>query len=487
LNILSNILYKSGSVKIIGDTNINISDICFDSRKVSAGCLFVAVEGLTFDGHNFINQTIENGAAAIVCEKLPENLIQNITYVQVRDSSIALGQISSNFLDNPSSDLTLIGVTGTNGKTTIATLLHKLFISLGYNVGLLSTIENKIQHKVISATHTTPDAFQINSLLKQMVDNNCSHCFMEVSSHSLDQNRTAGLHFSGGVFTNLTHDHLDYHKTFSDYLKAKKKFFDMLPKTSFAISNIDDKNGLVMLQNTNAIKKTYSLKSVSDFKCRILENQFSGLFLDIDGDEMWCRLSGTFNAYNLLAVYSTALLLGEKRKEILTSISCLEPIEGRFEYVKSSNNITGIVDYAHTPDALENVLNTISDIRTRNEQVITVIGTGGDRDSAKRPIMAQVACEQSDKVILTSDNPRSEDPDEIINEMKKGVDAVSFKKVLSIVNRKEAIKTACAIARSGDIILLAGKGHEKYQEIKGVKHPFDDKAILKEILNSYTQ
>ncbi len=482
MKILKDILYKSSIRETLGSTKIEIQSVSFDSRKAIPGSLFIAIKGNNVDGHDFIEKAIENGAIAIVCENIPEIIYDNITIIRVKDSAFSLGNIASNYYNNPSSELKLIGITGTNGKTTIATLLHNLFNSLGYKVGLLSTISNKIDENIIPATLTTPDAMQLNSLLRRMVDENCSYCFIEVSSHAIDQNRIAGLEFTGGIFTNITHDHLDYHKTFDEYLKVKKKFFDLLPSGAFALSNIDDKNGAVMLQNTKASKYTFSLKSVSDYKCKIIENRFSGLNLEIDGQHIWCRMAGSFNAYNLLSVYASALLLGEDKSEVLTIISNLEAIEGRFDFIKTDDNIIAIVDYAHTPDAVKNVLNTISNIRTRNEQVITVLGAGGDRDKEKRPIMAKIACEQSDKVILTSDNPRSEEPESIIENMKSGVEAIHYKKVLTIVNRKEAIKTACALAGDGDIILIAGKGHEKYQEIKGVKYPFDDKAILKEIL-----
>jgi len=485
MNNLQDILYKAGITEKIGSTNLQINDICFDSRKISPKCLFVAVRGTNADGHQYIQQAVEKGAAAIVCEAFPEKIIENITYVKVADSSYSLGFIASNFFDNPSQKLTLIGVTGTNGKTTIATTLHQLFIQLGYNSGLLSTIKNKINNEEIPATHTTPDAIQLNQLLKKMVDKKCTHCFMEVSSHAAQQGRIAGLDFDGGIFTNLTLDHLDYHKTFDEYLKAKKKFFDSLSSKAFALSNIDDKNGKVMLQNTKAKKYAYALKTVADYKAKIIENTFSGLQVDIDGNDVWFKMIGEFNAYNLLAVYATAVLLEEEKFKVLSILSGLEPVEGRFDFIKSDNNITAIVDYAHTPDALKNVLETISTIRTGNETLISVVGCGGDRDRTKRPIMAKIACNMSNKVILTSDNPRSEDPEEIIKEMKSGIDPLNMKKVLAIVNREEAIKTACSLAQQGDIILVAGKGHEKYQEIKGVKHPFDDKKIVKEIFNHH--
>ncbi len=485
MKLLKDILYKAGLVEVVGSTNLAITSVVFDSRKIVKDCLYVAIKGANKDGHEFIKQAIEQGAAAVVCEELPETIIESASYVRVTNTSFALGIIASNFYDNPSSKLKLIGVTGTNGKTTTVTLLFHLFKTLGYKVGLLSTVKNQINSEVIPATHTTPDAVTLNELLKQMVERGCTMCFMEVSSHAVVQQRIIGLKFTGAVFTNITHDHLDYHKTFDEYIKAKKGFFDQLPDDAFALVNKDDSNGMVMLQNTKAKKKTYSMKAAADFKCKIMENQFAGLLLNIDGNEVWTKLIGTFNAYNTLAVYATAALLKENKTNILTTISNLNPVEGRFEYVRSDNGVTGVVDYAHTPDALQNVLNTINDLRTGNEQVITIVGCGGDRDAQKRPIMAKIACENSTKVILTSDNPRSEDPETIIKQMQKGVDPVGYKKTVSITDRLEAIKTACSMAKPGDIILLAGKGHETYQEIKGVKHPFDDMEILKQNLKLY--
>ncbi|MCD4747176.1 MAG: UDP-N-acetylmuramoyl-L-alanyl-D-glutamate--2,6-diaminopimelate ligase [Bacteroidales bacterium] len=479
---LKDILYKAGITNVTGSTDIEVNSVCFDSRKVKQGDLFIAVKGINFNGHSFINQAIENGAIVIVCEDLPSDILNEITYIKVNDSSYALGVIASNYYNNPSSKIQLIGVTGTNGKTTIVSLLYNLFCELGYKAGLLSTIKNKIDNEDIPATHTTPDAIQINDLLCKMLNKGCSYCFMEVSSHSIVQNRIAGLEFTGGIFTNITHDHLDYHNSFDEYLKVKKRFFDTLPAKAFALSNIDDKNGIYILQNTKAAKKTYSLKTISDFKCKIIENQFEGLQLNIDGIDIWCKLIGRFNAYNLLATYAAAVLLGEDKSKVLITLSNLDSIDGRFEFIKSRDNIIAIIDYAHTPDALKNVLDTIGTIRTRNEQLITVIGAGGDRDKKKRPVMTQIACEKSDKVILTSDNPRSEDPELIIEEMKKGVEPLHFKKVLSITDRKEAIKTACMLAKAGDIILVGGKGHEKFQEIKGVKYPFDDKKIVRQYI-----
>jgi UDP-N-acetylmuramoyl-L-alanyl-D-glutamate--2,6-diaminopimelate ligase len=480
MKLLSEILYKARIEEVIGSTHIAISSVTFDSRKVKKDTLFVAIRGTATDGHNFIEKAIEAGAAAIVCEELPASQKENIAYVKVMDSSLALGFIGCNYFDNPSGKLKLVGITGTNGKTTTATLLFNLFRNLGYNVGLLSTVENKINNNIIPATHTTPDALALNELLAAMVEQGCDYAFMEVSSHAVAQHRVAGIQFTGGVFTNITHDHLDYHKTFDEYIKAKKGFFDTLPDSAFAITNKDDRNGMVMLQNTKAKKYTYSLQGVADFKCRILENHLNGLLLNINNHEMWVKLIGTFNAYNVLAVYAVASLLKQDPTNILTTLSNLSAPEGRFQYVKSNGGVVGIVDYAHTPDALKNVLETIKDIRTGNEQVITVVGCGGDRDAAKRPVMANIACQYSNKVILTSDNPRSEDPEEILNQMQKGIDPVEAKKTLRISDRKEAIRTACSIAKKGDIILIAGKGHEKYQEIEGVKHPFDDLEILKE-------
>jgi UDP-N-acetylmuramoyl-L-alanyl-D-glutamate--2,6-diaminopimelate ligase len=478
---LKEILYKSRIESIAGTTEVLVPHITFDSRTVSEGSLFIAVKGTNTDGHLYIDQVISSGAKAIVCEDLPEVLADHVSYVKVKDSSEALGWIASNFYDEPSSKLKLVGVTGTNGKTTTVTLLHHLFRELGYQVGMLSTVCNKINEEIIPSTHTTPDAIQLNSLLKEMVRRGCTHCFMEVSSHAVVQHRITGLDFSGGVFSNITHDHLDYHKTFEEYIIAKKKFFDHLSSHAFALINADDRNGMVMLQNSKASKHTYGLKSPADFKAKIIESGFSGLQMNIDGIDTWFKLVGNFSAYNLLGIYATAVLLGEDKDEVLRILSNAEAVEGRFECIRSANGIIAIIDYAHTPDALQNVLSTIQSVREGNEDVITVVGCGGDRDNKKRSIMASIACENSNKVILTSDNPRSEDPEAIIEEMMKGVDIISKRKVISIVNRGEAIKTACKFAKPGDIILIAGKGHEKYQDIKGVKHPFDDKQVVKEI------
>ncbi len=479
---LSDILQGLPFTELQGSADVTISAIVFDSRKVVPDCLFVAVRGTVVDGHNYIEQAVKGGAKAIICEELPAHVTGEADFLMVPNSAVALGIVSANFYDNPSRKLKLVGVTGTNGKTTVATLLYQLFRDLGYKCGLLSTVENQINGKIIPSTHTTPDPVELNRLLDEMVAQGCDYCFMEVSSHAVAQHRIEGLSFTGGIFTNLTHDHLDYHKTFDNYLKAKKAFFDGLPKNAFALTNNDDRNGSVMLQNTKVHKKTYGLKSMADYKAKILENQFGGLLLNIDNEDVWFKMVGSFNAYNLLAVFAAAMLLDQDRSKVLTALSKLSGAEGRFDYTVGPNKIIGIVDYAHTPDAVQNVLSTIHDIRKGNEKVITVIGCGGDRDKAKRPIMAKVACDWSDKVILTADNPRSEDPAEIIKDMEQGVDPSERRKMLSITDRREAIKTACMLAQPGDIILLAGKGHEKYQEIKGVKSHFDDKE---ELLNQF--
>lgn len=480
---LRDIIYSVPLNQVVGSTAVDVFEICFDSRKIKPHVLFVAIKGTTLDGHQFIDQAVAQGAKAVVCENLPTKLDEHVCYLQVESAAKALGTLAANFYDHPSSKLKLLGVTGTNGKTTIATLLFQLFRGLGYKVGLLSTVQNQINEQVISTTHTTPDPIALNGLINDMVDAGCDYCFMEVSSHAVAQYRIEGLNFVGGIFTNLTHDHLDFHKTFDAYLKAKKTFFDGLNKSAFALTNVDDKNGMIMLQNTRANKKTYGLKNIADFKAKILENHFKGLLLNIDQQEVWFKLVGSFNASNLLAVYGAAVLLNQDRNSVLTILSHLSGAEGRFDYVVSSGGIIGIVDYAHTPDAVQNVLNTIQDIRQGTEQVITVIGCGGDRDKTKRPLMARVACDWSNKVILTSDNPRSEKPEQIIQDMTAGVLPNNQKKALSITDRKEAIRTACHLAKSGDIILLAGKGHEKYQEIAGVKYPFDDKQVLIKFLN----
>ena len=480
---ITDILYGVSLKQVLGSTDLDVSSVCFDSRQAQTGALFIAVRGTLSDGHQFINNAIDQGVVAIVCEIFPEHIHKGVSYFLVENSARALGLVASNFYDHPSSKLKLVGITGTNGKTTIATLLFQLFCDLGYKTGLLSTVQNQINGLIIPSTHTTPDPIALNSLLKDMVESGCDYCFMEVSSHAVAQHRIVGLAFSGAIFSNITHDHLDFHHTFDAYLKAKKTFFDTLQSNAFALTNIDDKNGMVMLQNTRAHKKSYGLKNIADFKAKIIENHFSGLLLNIENEEVWFKMVGSFNAYNLLAVYSAALLLEQDRTRVLTSLSRLSGAEGRFDFMISEAGIIGIVDYAHTPDAIQNVLNTIQDIRKGTEQVITVIGCGGDRDKSKRPLMAQVACDWSTKVVLTSDNPRSEAPEQIIKDMEAGVMPHNKKKTLSITDRKEAIRTACHLAKPGDIILVAGKGHEKYQETAGVKLPFDDKKILTELLN----
>ncbi|HEX8608417.1 MAG TPA: UDP-N-acetylmuramoyl-L-alanyl-D-glutamate--2,6-diaminopimelate ligase, partial [Pedobacter sp.] len=465
---LQEILYGVAIKELVGTTNREVTALVFDSRKAIAGAVFFAIRGTLVDGHAYIASTIEAGAEVIICEHLPEDRVDGLTYIQVTDPSAALGVMASNFYGNPSSKIQLVGITGTNGKTTIATLLFKLFVELGYKVGLISTVQNQINQEVIAATHTTPNPLALNKLLQRMVSEGCGYCFMEVSSHAVIQHRIEGITFVGGVFSNITHDHLDFHGTFDNYIRAKRGFFDMLPKGAFALTNADDKNGMVMLQNSKATKKTYALKQLADYKATVIENSFNGLHLDVDGTEVFFKLVGSFNAYNLLAAYGTALLLGQDQLTVLTTLSRLDGAEGRFEYVSSKNGVIGIVDYAHTPDAVQNVLSTVQNIRKGTEQVITVIGCGGNRDKTKRPIMAQVACDWSDKVILTSDNPRTEDPQMIIHEMEQGVSPTNKRKTLSITDRKEAIKTACHLAKPGDIIIVAGKGHEKYQEVNGV-------------------
>ncbi len=480
---LKEIIYKVAIEAVKGSTDIAINKMDFDSRKIETNDIFVAIRGTISDGHDYIEKAIWQGAIAIVCYSFPETLTKGITYIQVKDTNKALAFMAANYFGNPSQNIKLVGITGTNGKTTIASLLYQLFKKAGYKVGLLSTVKIMVDEMEYKATHTTPDSITINHYLKEMVDAGIEYCFMEVSSHGIHQKRTEGLHFVGGVFTNLSHDHLDYHPTFAEYRDVKKSFFDNLPKTAFVLSNIDDKNGQVMLQNTAAKKFTYALKSYADYKAQILENQLSGLLLKINGNEVWVKLIGTFNAYNLLAIYGTAVQLGMESLEVLRLLSDLESVSGRFQFIVSNANITAIVDYAHTPDALENVLKTINNIRTKNEQLITVVGCGGNRDKAKRPIMASIATELSDKVILTSDNPRNEDPEVIINEMEQGVAPQNFKKSLSITDRKQAIKTACQLAQPNDIILIAGKGHETYQEVQGVRHDFDDMKTVTELLN----
>ncbi|MBQ8045075.1 MAG: UDP-N-acetylmuramoyl-L-alanyl-D-glutamate--2,6-diaminopimelate ligase [Bacteroidales bacterium] len=476
-----NELLKYIDCDIVNNNNIDIKHITFDSRNIEADTLFVAQVGVHVDGHNYIASAIEKGAVAVVCEQMPETIAPNIVYIKTTNSNKALGYIASNFYNNPSTKLKLIGITGTNGKTTTVTLLHQMFRQLGYHTGLISTIVNKIDEKEIASTHTTPDAINLNRLLSEMVDNGCEYCFMEVSSHSIVQDRIGGLEFFGGIFSNITHDHLDFHKTFAEYISAKKRFFDNLPSSAFALTNIDDRNGQVMLQNTKAKKYTYSIQEIADFNGKILENTFQGLFLNINGKEVWTQLVGRFNAYNLLAIYTTARLCNIDEMEALQQLSSLRAAEGRFEYV-AGQGITAIVDYAHTPDALKNVLQTVNDIRMDNQKLITVVGCGGDRDPLKRPIMATIACEMSDTLILTSDNPRTEDPEKILDEMEKGLTNKQKENTLRISNRQQAIKTACKLAGKGDIIVVAGKGHEKYQEINGVKHHFDDKEELINIL-----
>lgn len=482
VKVLKDILYKSGILEVRGDTSHTVTNITFDSREVIPGSLFIAVSGTQTDGHQYIREAIVKGATAIVCETFPSETPANIDFIRVENSSLALGHIASNFYSNPSKSLKVIGITGTNGKTTIATLLYQLFSNLGYQCGLLSTIKNYIGSREIKAAYTTPDALQLNSLFDEMVKNNTTHCFMEVSSHAIAQHRVSGIEFSGGIFTNLSHDHLDYHISFDKYRDAKKKFFDNLNSDAFALSNADDRNGRVMLQNTRAKKYYYGMKNMADYRCKILENRFEGLQLNMGGIDAYFRLTGKFNAYNLLAVYAGSILLGEQDDKILIELSGLNPVEGRFDHFTSPIGITAIIDYAHTPDALENVLKTISNVRTGNEQVITIVGTGGNRDKLKRPLMSAIACNFSNRVILTSDNPRFEETEAIIEDMKAGVPADKKKNTLAIASREEAIRTACALAQPGDIILVAGKGHEKYQEIKGIKHPFDDKKIIRDIL-----
>ncbi|MEM9897356.1 MAG: UDP-N-acetylmuramoyl-L-alanyl-D-glutamate--2,6-diaminopimelate ligase, partial [Bacteroidota bacterium] len=452
-------------------------------RKVGKEFLFVAIKGLTVDGHQFITTAIEKGAKVIVCEKLPEPLISDVTYVQTDNSAKALGIIASNFYDRPSEKIKVVGITGTNGKTTCATLLYELFKGLGYTVGLLSTVENKINDKILGANYTTPDAVQLNELLAQMEREGCTHCFMEVSSHALVQHRVTGITFTGGVFTNISHDHLDYHKTFNEYIAAKKLLFDGLPSEAFAIVNVDDKRGAVMLQNTKADKFKVGIRAMADFRVRIIHNTLQGLELNFDGTDVWFKLIGEFNAYNLLITYAVAILLGEEKEEVLSGLSTTSGAEGRFEKVNNNANVMAIVDYAHTPDALENILKTIDELRTKNEQLVTVVGCGGDRDKTKRPKMADIASRFSDKVILTSDNPRTEDPKEILEEMRTGIPKSKERNVMVIEDRKEAIRTACNLVSDQDIVLVAGKGHETYQEINGVRHHFDDREVLKELLN----
>ena len=486
MKTLANIVWKIPVVSVTGELNIPILSISFDSRNVEPGTLFVAMRGTVNDGHEYITDVVRRGVSAIVCEEMPVSIRQDITYIITRDSALALGLICKEFYDRPSQKLTLVGVTGTNGKTTTATLLYHLFRKMGYKAGLISTVAYYVDGQRTEATHTTPDSLQLNRLIAQMVQQGCQYCFMEVSSHAVVQQRIAGLHFAGAIFTNLTHDHLDYHKTFAEYRDAKKLFFDNLPDTAFALVNKDDRNGMVMVQNTKADVKTYALKSIADFHARIVESDFAGMALQLDGREAWMRLIGEFNAYNLLAVYATAILLGRNTEETLTAMSTLAPVDGRFEFIRSNNHITAVVDYAHTPDALDNVLKAIHDILPSGTaaQIITVVGCGGDRDKTKRPKMAKIAVSGSSRAILTSDNPRSEEPEAIIADMLAGLDATERRNTLVITDRREAIRTACMMAAPGDVILVAGKGHETYQIVKGVKSHFDDREIVRETFNN---
>ncbi len=480
--MLQNLLYKVNILSVHGSTNVAVAALCINSHLATTNSCFIAIKGSTVDGHLYIDAAIKNGATAIIVEQLPNNLETNITYIKVPNTGIAAGLMASNFYENPSNKMEVVGVTGTNGKTTVVTILYNLFTKLGYTCGLISTVQNKIANNIIPATHTTPDAISLQALLHQMVAAGCKYVFMECSSHAIEQQRIAGVQFRGSIFTNITHDHLDYHKTFDEYIRVKKSWFDNLPKSAFAISNADDKRGAIMLQNTAAKKYFYSLRTVADFKAKILDNSINGLHLTINDIEVHFKLIGAFNAYNLLAVYGAATLLGLQKTDVLVALSNIDTAAGRFEYSISKNQkIIGIVDYAHTPDALLNVLATIKNLRQGQENIITVIGCGGDRDKTKRPIMAEVACEHSDKVILTADNPRTENAQTILQEMEVGINVVARRKTISIADRREAIKTAITLANKQDIVLIAGKGHEKYQEINGVKYPFDDKEIMMEM------
>lgn len=483
--LLKELLHAIPVIDYRGSLETEVSSLCLDSRKAAKGSMFVAVRGHQTDGHLFVGKAIELGASVVLVEELPEDIKEDVVYILVGDSAYALGVVASTFYGNPSSKIKLVGVTGTNGKTTVATLLFNLFTKLGFRVGLLSTVQNQIGDRVVEATHTTPDPISLNFLLKEMVDDGCDYCFMEVSSHAIVQQRIAGLKFAGGIFTNITHDHLDFHGTFANYIKAKKKFFDDLDRYSFALTNIDDKNGMVMLQNTFAHKKTYGLHQMADFKAKILESHFDGMLLQIDGQEVWVKLVGDFNAYNLLAVYGASILLEQETVKVLMALSEITGAEGRFDTMKSTTGVVAIVDYAHTPDAVENVLETIGALRRPGQQILTVLGCGGDRDKTKRPEMAEVAARLSDKVVLTSDNPRTEDPGTIIREMEVGVPTDKKKNVFSITDRREAIRAAFHLAQPGDVILVAGKGHEKYQDINGVKNHFDDKEELIKIFNEH--
>lgn len=482
MKLLKDILYGVPIEQVEGSTNIAIEQVAFDSRTVAQLSVFVAVRGTKVDGHAFIPKAIADGASAVVCETMPDRYERGITYVRVRDAAEALALLAANFHDHPSKRLKLVGITGTNGKTSVATLLFRLFRSLGNKCGLISTVETRIGQKTLPSTHTTPDAVRLNELLAEMVEAGVTHCFMEVSSHSVVQHRVTGLRFAVGVFTNITHDHLDYHGTFAEYIKAKKRFFDQLPSAAFALVNADDPNSAVMVQNTRATKRSFAVRSMADHHARIVENQLTGLHLNIDGHDLYARLVGEFNASNLIAVYTVALLLGQAPLDILTALSDLEPPRGRFQVVRGPAGVMGIVDYAHTPDALRNVLETINTVCATDERVITVVGCGGDRDRTKRPEMARIAAALSALTVLTSDNPRSEDPMTILDEMRAGVPVGDQGRVLVNIDRREAIRQAVALAKPGDVVLLAGKGHEAYQEIKGVKHPFDDAAVLKETL-----
>ena len=480
--ILKDLLKLAGKYEIVGNEGTNVNGIEIDSRNIKEGNAFIAIKGTQADGHNYIGKAIELGAKTIICEKLPETTVEDVTYVTISDTEDAVGKIATTFYGNPTEKLDLVGVTGTNGKTTIATLLYNMFRAFGYKVGLISTVCNYIDGEAIPTEHTTPDPITLNKLLGRMADEGCKYAFMEVSSHSVAQKRIGGLKFAGGIFTNLTRDHLDYHKTVENYLKAKKAFFDGLPKTAFALTNADDKNGMVMVQNTKAKVATYSLRTMADFKGKVLEDGFEGMLMDINNTEVNVQFIGRFNAYNLLAVYGAAYMLGKKAEDILLQLSVLKPVSGRFDSMRSPQGYTAIVDYAHTPDALVNVLNAIHDVLKGRGKVITVVGAGGNRDKGKRPLMAQESVKQSDKVIITSDNPRFEEPQDIINDMLAGLNKEEMKKVLAITDRKEAIRTACMLANQGDVILIAGKGHENYQDIKGVKHHFDDKEVVRETL-----
>lgn len=486
MKLLKDILYGCRLIDVKGSTNTAIEHLTNDSREIRSFSLFVAVRGTVTDGHSYIESAVSKGAVAIVCEELPEEMDPEVTYVKVDDAAKSLGFIAANYFDHPSEKVKVIGVTGTNGKTSCTTLLYKLFRLLNKPSGLLSTVVNRINDRKIPATHTTPDAIRLQSLLREMADQGIEYCFMESSSHAIHQHRVTGVKFAGAVFTNITHDHLDYHGTFNNYIKAKKGLFDMLPSSAFALVNNDDNHSEVMVQNCKGRHRTFGLKTMADYRAKVLENQFTGLHLTIDGKDLYTKLIGGFNAYNLLAVYAVAIELGMDQLDVLTSMSMLGNVDGRFEHLKSAEGITGIVDYAHTPDALKNVLETITDIRSGNEQVITVVGCGGDRDTTKRPIMAQIAAEYSDRVILTSDNPRTESPEAIIQDMQKGLDPIGSKKSFAITDRREAIRMACSVADANDIILIAGKGHEKYQEINGERLPFDDLEVLREALNMTT-